>query len=317
MQSLIYTVIPMAVLIVLFLAWILYRWLRQRKLSEGDELRERIEKTLTEQPENRGNCLEENPRESVKVIFKLLRNSGEEEREELLAYLEEIDLREILADLEIREREADYSLLVVSAALGMNQGWKTSLNWLDNHNSWQWTAAIHALSYWPGHNADQVLVTEMASLAERHEVTDRAFNQPIIGALSQRGKKSQELALDYLTTLSPPNLQMLFLMYFKEVEEVVPEVKEALEERLRILWEEADDEIKARILGVGAKHGLTGLVPAAKGAIGVEADFVQLWAVRLLAKCSPSDSYLEKVEKEGSPRARREIDESNSGSGKN
>lgn len=298
----------LTVMIVLFLSWIIHRWLRQKRLSRGDELRGRIKKTLTQRPEGGRDCLKENPRETVKIVLDLLGNS-EEEREALLNYLKEINFGETLADLEIKSREGDYSLLVVTTALGLNKGWKTSISWLDKHGGWQWTAAIHALSYWPGHNADQVLVAEMASLSERYDVIDRAFNQPIIGALSRRGKKTQELALDYLTFFSPPNLQLLFLMFFQEVREITPEIEKTLEERLKVLWKKADNEIKARILAVGAKHGLTGLGPLAKDAIGVEVGFVQLWAVRLLAKCSPTNSYLQKVKEEGSPRAKREVDE--------
>ncbi|MCF7890059.1 hypothetical protein K9M78_02460 [Candidatus Bipolaricaulota bacterium] len=311
-QPIFYIGTTLVVLIVLFLSWILHRWLRQKRLSQGDELTNRIRRILTGQPltgQPEVKLLSENPRKTTKVVFDLLSNSGEEEKEAILTHLEELNFGEVLADVKIEEQEKDYGLLVVASALGLDKGWKTSLKWLDKHGSWQWTAAIHALSYWPGHNADQVLVSEMASLAERYEINDRAFNQPIIGALSQRGQKTQELAMDYLTSYSPPNLQLLFLMFFKEVEEVAPEVKESLEERLRTLWKNANNEIKARILGVAAKHGLTGLVPLAKDAIGVEVDFVQLWAVRLLAKCSSPNSYLDKVKREGSPRARREVDE--------
>ncbi|MBS3737159.1 hypothetical protein KGY72_08320 [Candidatus Bipolaricaulota bacterium] len=299
--------VALVFLTLFFLFWTLHRWLRQKRLSRGDELTNRIKRILTGQPEEK-KLLVENPRKTTNIVFDLLSNSVEEEREELLTYLEVINFREALEDIKIRSKEEDYSLLVVTAALGLNKGWKTALKWLDQHGSWQWTAAIHALSYWPGHNADQVLVSEMASLSERYQITDRAFNQPIIGALAQRGKRTQELAMDFLTPYSPPNLQLLFLMFFKEIEEIDPAVKESLEARLSQFWSEAGDEIKASILRVGAKHGLDGLVPVAKDAIGAEVDFVQLWAVRLLAKCSSRDDYLDKVRKKGSQRAKREVD---------
>lgn len=310
-QPIFFIGVALVVLIVFFMSWTLHRWLRQKRLSRGDELSNRIKRILVGEPDVE--ILSENPRETAKIVFDLLSNSDEEEKEELLTFLEVINFREALVDIKIKAQEEDYSLLVVTAAMGLDKGWKTCLKWLDRHGSWQWTAAIHALSYWPGPNADQVLVSEMASLAERYQITDRAFNQPIIGALARRGKKTQKLAMDFLTSSSPPNLQLLFLMFFKEIEEIDPAIKGLLEDRLDQLWRGAGDEIKASILSVGAKHGLDGLVPMAEDAIGKEVDFVQLWAVRLLAKCSSRDKYLNKVKEKGSPRAKREVDVLDSG----
>lgn len=299
---------------IVFFAWIIHRQLRQKWLSRRDGLRDEIREVLTKKAEDRASYLKDHPRESVKVIFELLGGCDEEEREALLNYLEIINFGEALDDLEIRDKETDYRLLVVDAAMGMEEGWEMAVKWLNEPGTWHWTAAIHALSYWPSRGADQVLVSELASLSERYQVVDRAFNQPIIGALNRRGARCQKLALDYLSPLTPAQLQQLVLMYFKEVDNLDADVGSLLEERLDYLWQDAGDELKADILSVAAKHGLAGLTSVAKEAIGQEVDFVQLWAVRLLAKCSSSDTYLDNVKEKGSPRAKREVDVLDSGS---
>jgi len=275
----------------------------------GDDLRNTIKGALETLSQDDRNLLKSHPRETVNEIFKLLNDYDEEVREALFSYLEVIDFGEKLGDLEIREKESDYRLLVVKSALGMKEGWEVSVKWLDKPGTWQWSAAIHALSYWPGQSADQLLVAELASLSERYRVVDRAFNQPIIGALKRRGSNCQELVQTYLNSFTPPSLLTLVLMYFKELDRLSDEVRKSLESRLKYLWEDAGDELKAKILSVAAEHGLSGLVPVARGAIGIEVDFVQLWAVRLLSRSSPGSSYLEKVREKGSPRARKEVEE--------
>lgn len=309
MTRILYPALGIVVVTCLFFSWVTYRWLRKRRLTRGDDLRSRIKGVLETLSQNDSDLLKSHPREAVNEIFKLLNDYEEEVREALFSYLEVIDFSEELDDLEIREKESDYRLLVVKSALGMEEGWEISVMWLDKPGTWQWSAAIHALSYWPGQSADQLLVAELASLSERYRVVDRAFNQPIIGALKRRGSNCQELAQTYLNSFSPPYLLTLVLMYFKELDRLSGKVRKSLENRLKYLWEDAGDELKAKILSVAAKHGLSGLVPVAREAIGREVDFVQLWAVRLLSKSSEEDSYLKKVREEGSPRARKEVEE--------
>lgn len=309
MGSLLYPGLGILSVTVLFSSWLIHRWLRQRRLSRNDALSEEIEETLSKRAEDKGDCLKRNPRESVNEIFKFLSSLKEEDREDLLNYLEIIDFTSVVADTKIRERKTDYSLLVVAAALGLEKGWRTSIKWLDKPGTWQWTAAIHALSYWPGRIADQVLIGELVAISERYQVVDRAFNQPIVGALKRRGRKSQFLALDYLTPSTPSHLQVLVLMFLKEVKEFDSDVKQSLENRLTYLWPDAGDEVKAKILMIATQHGLTDLIPMAKEAFGEEADFVQLWAVRLIARISPKSSSLEQARKEGSSLAKKEVEE--------
>ena len=309
MVRILYPGLGLIVITGLFFAWVIYRWLRKRRLTRGDDLRNTIKGALEALSQDDSDILKIHPRESVTEIFKLINDYDEEAREALFNYLEIINFGGELERLEILEKESDYRLLVVKSALGMEEGWKVSVKWLDKPGTWQWSAAIHALSYWPGQSADQLLVAELASLSERYRVVDRAFNQPIIGALKRRGENCQELAQTYLNSFAPPCLLTLVLMYFKELDRPSDKIRKSLESRLKYLWEDAGDELKAKILSVAAKHELSGLVPLARAAIGREVDFVQLWAVRLLSKSSSGNSYLKKVREEGSPRARKEVEE--------
>ncbi|MEF8799202.1 MAG: hypothetical protein V5A79_07285 [Candidatus Bipolaricaulota bacterium] len=69
--------VALVFLTLFFLFWTLHRWLRQKRLSRGDELTNRIKRILTGQPEEK-KLLVENPRKTTNIVFDLLSNSVEE-----------------------------------------------------------------------------------------------------------------------------------------------------------------------------------------------------------------------------------------------
>lgn len=182
-------------------------------------------------------------------------------------------------------RPEDYRRLLLGASLGLPEAWAEIDRLLRvAPGNWRWVAGIHALAYWPGGEASRLLVDQLERLGYKDRLVERAFVQPLLGAISTRGREALgEIVRRLRARPSPRGVGALAVALAR-----APSMPDSwlglVEDALRRAWSWADAEGKARILEAGVRHRLLGLVPLAQGALHEqEEEFVRLWAVRLLA----------------------------------